>query len=284
VSRASLDSHPEGWSARSQEGWASDLGVPLLEIHPVITSTNERLIELAGRGAAPPFATVVAGAQTRGRGRGGKEWRSPEGGGLWLSCLVPLGPKGTPGVLPLAVGVSVARAVERLRGIRVELKWPNDVLLDGRKLAGVLCEAVGDPTHSVVVGVGINLRPSGEVLSSELPWGAAFLEEAGTGPPISAPTLARALITEVRDWADPPPLRLEGRLRAEWEARDFLRSRAIRVDGGGSGTVEGVSDRGRLSVRGADGRRFEVVSGTIHLDRGSGEGEGGRSTHVTGEV
>jgi len=261
------------WAAEPAGGWAQALGVPLFEHHDRIPSTNDYLRRLAVTGA-PIFTTVVARSQSEGRGRGGKRWHSAQDCGLWMSILLPAPSRGSGagvGVLPLAVGVAAARAVESVvAGVEVGLKWPNDLLLDGWKFGGILCEAVsggkemGGRDSLVIAGVGINLRRPGDDLPEEMGEGVSFLEEVAEGP-VPEPLVARALVTELRRWTEPGPHILDGELRREWEARDILRGRQVRVQGGREevGTARGVAPGGALLLEGANGEIDEIWSGTI---------------------
>jgi BirA family biotin operon repressor/biotin-[acetyl-CoA-carboxylase] ligase len=131
-----------------------------------IESTSTRLKELA-RGSAPEWTVVLADTQAAGRGREGRTWVSPPGG-LYLSVL--LRPRlAKVGLLPLAAGVAVAEAAGEM-GVRAELKWPNDVLVSGRKLAGILSEAASGPAgvEWVVLGIGVNVSQDPASLPPEL--------------------------------------------------------------------------------------------------------------------
>jgi len=130
-----------------------------VEFHPSLASTNDRALEWA-RAGAPHGAVVVADEQTRGRGRHGRAWHSAHGQGVWASVVLrPARPAGELGQLPLVVGLALGEALGRdleLRG--VSLRWPNDVDVRGRKVAGVLCERCGgSEPAAVVAGVGINV-------------------------------------------------------------------------------------------------------------------------------
>lgn len=117
-------------------------------------STNADLIAAAADGA-PARTVLVAELQTQGRGRLDRSWLSPAGAGLTVSVLLrPTPPTQTWGWLPLLAGVAVAAPLARLSGLAVGLKWPNDVLVEERKLGGLLAETSGD---AVVVGVGLNV-------------------------------------------------------------------------------------------------------------------------------
>lgn len=259
---------PAAWDALGAEAWARHLGLPRIEVHAELASTNDRARELALRGAAT-FTTVVAGSQTRGRGRGGASWHSPAGMGLWISVLLPFRAEEASAPLSLAVGVATARAVERAAGIAVQLKWPNDILRGGRKVAGILCETVGEAEGRAVAGIGVNLRRAGREAPSHLEARAGFLEEIAARE-IAEPDLASALVDELRAWADPAPRVVDGALRAEWETRDCLRGRPVVAEGGAVGICAGVREDGALELSLADGSVVAVRSGRVRLmERGA---------------
>lgn len=156
-------------------------------------STNTRLVELAESGA--PAGTVIAAErQKAGRGRRGHTWLSAPGASLTFSLLWRF-PLDTPlSGLSLAVGVALARALEAQGIAGISLKWPNDVLLNGGKLAGVLIEVVpGTPLAAVVIGVGVNLHLPDE-MSQEIRQTAAALADAGIILPTPSMLLAQLLI------------------------------------------------------------------------------------------
>ncbi len=145
------------------------LGQPLIELAEA-TSTNDVLRELAGQGAAEGTA-VVAGLQTRGRGRQHRPWHSPPGLGLYLSVLLrPPWPASDSGALALLAGLAVATALQRLGVPGVTLKWPNDVLAGGKKICGVLIEPAlrGDHIEHAVIGIGVNVRHGTAAFPPEL--------------------------------------------------------------------------------------------------------------------
>ncbi len=142
--------------------WGSD--VPLaaeFSYHRVLTSTNDHLKELVRSGAAGG-RVVIAAEQTAGRGRLGRSWFSPPGGGVYVSLLLrPRIPPAATGWITLGAALALVRAAAR-HGITTGIKWPNDVLCRGRKAAGILVEA-GSETRRLtwfVIGTGINLRPA----------------------------------------------------------------------------------------------------------------------------
>jgi BirA family biotin operon repressor/biotin-[acetyl-CoA-carboxylase] ligase len=225
----------------------TSLGTPRLHLSET-TSTNDRARALAAAGA-PHGTLVTAAAQTAGRGRQGRTWSAPPGRALLMS-LVLRDPRR---LLPLAAAVGVADAA----GPRARIKWPNDVLLDGRKVAGILAE--GRPQEGwAVLGVGLNVA----VRAGDLP--ADLRDTAGTlglAPSDVEPVLARVLGALER------ALALEDeRLLDAWRARDALRGREIAWSGG-HGRAAGIDGGGRLVVELAGGGRTALEAGEVHLHR-----------------
>jgi BirA family transcriptional regulator, biotin operon repressor / biotin---[acetyl-CoA-carboxylase] ligase len=131
---------------------------------PSTTSTMDMALALA-RDGAPHGVVVVADEQTAGRGRRGTTWASPAGAGLYFSLIARPGQQAAPSTLSLitlAAGVAVREGVSAATGLAPDLKWPNDLMVDKRKLAGILAEgvAIGSSDQAVVIGVGVNLQPA----------------------------------------------------------------------------------------------------------------------------
>jgi BirA family biotin operon repressor/biotin-[acetyl-CoA-carboxylase] ligase len=220
------------------------LGRPRLHLR-VAGSTNERARELAAAGA-PHGTLVTAGEQTAGRGRQGRTWAAPAGRALLCSVIV----REQPRLLPLAAGVAVAEVV----GDEALLKWPNDVLVNGLKVAGILVEGRPDERWAVV-GIGLNVA----LAESDFP--PELRDRAGTlGLPISAiePTLA-ALLTMLERWIEAPEADLLGAVRA----RDALLGVSVRW-AQGSGRGAGIDADGRLIVATATA----TATGEVRLDAG----------------
>jgi BirA family biotin operon repressor/biotin-[acetyl-CoA-carboxylase] ligase len=201
---------------------------------------------------------VTAGEQTAGRGRQGRTWTAPPGRSLLCSVLV----RDPPRLLPLAAGAAVADAVEAAAagGASVHLKWPNDVLLDGRKVAGILVE--GRPQERwAVVGIGLNVAVEESDFPPELRGRAATL---GLDPDRIEPTL-RELLRTLERWlaADAETL------LAEVRARDALLGQPVRW-AGGEGRGDGIDGDGRLVVLTAGGGRVALDAGEVHLSGGDG--------------
>ncbi|MGD9735934.1 MAG: biotin--[acetyl-CoA-carboxylase] ligase [Solirubrobacterales bacterium] len=228
-------------------------------------STNTRARELAAAGA-PGGTVVTAAEQTAGRGRQGRTWTAPPQKALLYSALLrPLDDRHT--LLPLAVPLAVCEAAEALRPeLECGVKWPNDVLVAGRKLAGILIEA--RPRDGwAVIGVGLNLTISRDEFPSEL-------RETATSIWPDRPAVPYPHCSGIRN---SPAGVLSERLGAwfeagadevltAWRERDALFGREIAWDGG-SGIADGVDERGFLLVRLADGDRVALGAGEVHLTR-----------------
>jgi BirA family biotin operon repressor/biotin-[acetyl-CoA-carboxylase] ligase len=222
------------------------LGSPRVH-YRVIDSTNARGRELAARGA--PHGTVVtAREQSAGRGRQGRTWVAPPGRALLCSVLI----RDPPRLLPLAAGIGVAETA----GAEALVKWPNDVLVDGRKVAGILVE--GRPAERwAVLGIGLNVALRTEDLPPELRATAGTL---GLEPDAIEPVLGR-MLNALERWIGASADDVLDALRA----RDALRAQPVRW-AGGEGTGAGIDDDGRLIVTTADGD-VALEAGEVHLRR-----------------
>jgi BirA family transcriptional regulator, biotin operon repressor / biotin---[acetyl-CoA-carboxylase] ligase len=222
------------------------LGCPRLHLRTT-SSTNDRARALAEAGA-PHGTLVTASEQLAGRGRQGRGWSAPAGSAL-LASLVLRGERVD--LLPLAAGLAVARVA----GAEALIKWPNDVLIGGRKVAGILAE--GRPhEHWAVLGIGLNVAVRIEDLPAELHATAGTL---GLEPDDLEPTLARLLA------ALEETLRLApGALLDAYRERDALLGRDVAWSGG-AGRAAGVDHAGRLVVERADGTRTALAAGEVHL-------------------
>ncbi|MER3455376.1 MAG: biotin--[acetyl-CoA-carboxylase] ligase [candidate division GAL15 bacterium] len=222
-----------------------------------VTSTNDVAHTLAEQGT-PEGTVVAARTQTEGRGRLGRRWVSPPGG-LWLSVVFR--PPAAPHELPrlgLGMGVACSRALERACGVRVGLRWPNDLVVEGRKVGGILVES-GPEGRWLVVGIGVNVS----VPADQLPEGAASVEQVA---PVDRAALLQALLVEVEmayelfrggDWAT---------LLDWWRRRSTTLGRRVRVhvaSGVYEGVAEDVDEDGALLLRLPDGRHKRIVAGDV---------------------
>jgi BirA family transcriptional regulator, biotin operon repressor / biotin---[acetyl-CoA-carboxylase] ligase len=237
------------------------LGEPLIRLEHV-TSTMDELAALAERGAAEGTA-VLADAQTVGRGRAGRVWESAPGTAILLSVLLrPTVPSYRLTVLPLIVGVAVAEAVEAETGLVPRLKWPNDVLIGERKVAGILTTARSDgPVQRVIVGIGLNVNASPD----RIPAGATSLSiERGTEH--DRERLVEAIFERL-DAAYRDFERTGGAFEPTvWERRAAFLGDAVTIEDGGrtlTGVLRGVERDGALILDlGAGGRQL-VVAGEL---------------------
>ncbi len=244
------------WEEHPVAFWADLWGVPHLEVHASLGSTNDRARELADEGWGA-YTVVLAEEQTAGRGRTGAEWVSAPGSGLWISVLLPAAPAAH---LPLLVGLAATEAVERTcPGLQARIEWPNDVTLSDRKVAGILCEGV---RSFVVAGLGINTRPPPGGFPSELVERATDLESAWGRTPDRA-ALAGALLAALRGRLATAGDVLSVEERQALAARDALEGRRVATTQHGQGRASGIAEDGALVVERDDGRRVHVRAGSV---------------------
>ena len=229
-------------------------------------STNARLLALAESGA-PSGSVIAALHQTAGRGRRGRNWFSAPGDSLTFSLLWRLPPDAPLSGLSLAVGVALACALEDLGIAGISLKWPNDLLLHGRKLAGVLIELVpGASPPAAVIGIGMNLRrPQG--MPEDLCRTAAALIEADIPLPATVELLAR-LLTALHEALITFAASGFPAFREAWQKHHAFSDCAVQLLGDISeplaGICRGVDFDGALLLETADGRQ-RIISGEISL-------------------
>jgi BirA family biotin operon repressor/biotin-[acetyl-CoA-carboxylase] ligase len=228
-------------------------------------STNDDAFEALCAGL-PDGVTIVAGAQLRGRGRAGREWVQAPGLGLAMSfALHPGCDARQAATAPLAAGLALARAAASL-GARVALKWPNDVLANGRKLAGVLCELRRLPQggEAVVVGVGVNVRHGEADFPAELRGTATSLALAGA--PAALEDVAARVLGEFEPLWDALQEGDRAGVLAAWSARAAFWGEPVTVRTP-AGPVTGVAQRldgdGGLVLRLESGAETTVVAGDL---------------------
>ena len=233
-------------------------------------STNHVAFKMAEEGAREG-TVVIADAQSAGKGRLGRVWLSPAGVNLYCSVVL------RPSIAPVAACqltflsvVAVARAIESCTTLKPLIKWPNDILIDGKKVAGLLNEmnAETEKVNFVVLGIGVNLN----VRMSDLGEGvlrhpATSLLEAG-GVEVNRAEFTRVLLRELDRLYDRFLAEGEGPVRAEWLERSAIRGRSVRVSQVNrefTGVVQGVDPFGALLVKLADGTVETVLSGDVAL-------------------
>ncbi|HKG38694.1 MAG TPA: biotin--[acetyl-CoA-carboxylase] ligase [Conexibacter sp.] len=233
------------------------LGTPRLHLREV-DSTNVRAQRLAMSGA-PHGTLVTAEAQSAGHGRQGRTWVTPPGRALACSLVL----REPPRLLPMVAALAVADVADHFdaAGRAASIKWPNDVLLDGRKVAGILAE--GRPQEGwVVLGIGVNVAVEEDAFPPELREIATSL---GCAPPQVGDALA-LLLERLAHWLAATPAEAMDAYRA----RDALAGREISWNDG-RGTALGVADDGRLRVRPSDDDASAEVlldAGEVHIGSG----------------
>lgn len=258
------------WEGRDTPWWADRLSVAAAEFHSRIGSTNDRARELAGAGGALP-AIVVADRQWGGRGRRGRRWESDTPKGLWFTIARHGWAAGTE-TLPLRAGLAVARALEAdAPDLRIQVKWPNDLVVRHRKLGGILCERA---SGAMLVGIGLNLDHTEEELPGVVPPATSLRIETGLRLARGA-VLAGVADALERVWERPGSTIPSSELEA-LEARSPLVGRPLSVSGVVRDSREGVRaveslaavgssllPDGSLEVRDDSGERWRVIAGTV---------------------
>lgn len=230
---------------------------------PRVTSTNtvgRRILdECMANDIALPSAMIIAGEQTEGRGRGTRGWHSPPGAGIYVTALHTRKPEEL-STLPLEIGVIVARFLQSEYSLDARIKWPNDILVDGKKIAGILIEArTGNSAAYTAIGTGINVAP----VSGELATAATSITESLRGrivkldPAIAA--FVRAFDAGLARRGNPVADWIELAVHRHGDSVSFrLGSREIR------GLWEGIDPYGRALVREA-GVRLEISAAELFL-------------------
>ncbi len=237
------------------------------------TDSTQRVARELARDGAAEGTIVVAEAQTSGRGRLGRTWHSPAGRNLY--CSIVLRPRVVPADVPqvaLVLGLAVADALATIPGLAPRIKWPNDVLLDGRKVAGILTEmdAEVERVHHVIAGIGVNLNATRSAFPPELRAKATSVRLA-TGRPVDRAELTGRLLASVEARYG----RFVGggfaRLAAEWESYSCLTGTEVRVvspAGEVAGRVLGLDPDGALRLRLPDGALHRIVAGEVTVRDG----------------
>lgn len=228
-----------------------------------VDSTQTVAFALAADGA-PDGTVVVAESQTAGRGRRGRPWVDEPGASLLVSILLRprLEPARLPG-LSLAAGVAVAQAMTRSAGLSPRLKWPNDVLVGGRKIAGILLESrtngAGEGGRLAVLGIGVNLGQ--RVFSSDLAHRATSVWLA-TRRLVDRDVVLAALLDALGEWRRQLEYGGFTAIRARWRELSDTLGRRVEADGV-RGVAVDIDVDGALVVNDAEGRRHRVVAGDV---------------------
>jgi BirA family biotin operon repressor/biotin-[acetyl-CoA-carboxylase] ligase len=215
--------------------------------HRVTDSTNERAKELADVGA-PHGTLVTADEQTAGRGRQGRQWTAPPRSAVLMSVVL----RELDERLPLTAAVALCEALPA----EAEIKWPNDVWIEGRKVAGILVE--GRPQEGwAVLGIGVNVTT--RAFPPDLAESATSLHLAGSDEDLE--TVLAASVRSLGVWLSAPPTRVLD----TWRTLDALRGQRVRWSGG-DGVASGIDDSGALVVETSSGQ-VTLDAGEVHLLR-----------------
>ncbi|HXM99673.1 MAG TPA: biotin--[acetyl-CoA-carboxylase] ligase [Candidatus Dormibacteraeota bacterium] len=231
-----------------------------------VDSTNRVALELAHAGE-PEGTVVIAEEQTAGRGRAGRAWHSERAAGIYMTLLLrpPLSPVQAP-LLTMLAGISAHEAIQSELKLSVDLKWPNDLVLGGKKLGGILTEMHAEPSavKFVIVGIGINVNQ--EKFPGELPGIATSLRIASGRRQSRMEILSRLLRefeTDYNRFLQEGPASVIQRFSA---ISSFASGKSVRVTSGAAsfgGTTEGLSPEGLLMVRRENGQIVTVIAGDV---------------------
>jgi BirA family biotin operon repressor/biotin-[acetyl-CoA-carboxylase] ligase len=238
---------------------------------PLLASTNTFLRALGQRGS-PEGTSVFADAQTAGRGQAGKVWISPPQRNLYVSIL--LRPSIAPTQAPLMSLLAAVALVDTLRqqGTVCGIKWPNDVLIRGRKVAGILTEmeTARDAVQFVVVGIGVNVNMTQEEIERYLGPVAhtATSLQVALGRGIGRELLLAALMASLEHWYERFTREGEEVLHAAWESRSLMRGRRISArthETAWQGVAEGINQAGHLVLRRDNGAVLVLTSAEVRF-------------------
>lgn len=255
-------------AAEIREGLTTTLLGQSIAYRDSIDSTNSLAQHLALNGA-PEGTLVIADEQTSGRGRRGRQWFSPPHSGVWMSLILrPQLPLAHAAQITLVAAVALCQALTRVTGVRAGIKWPNDILFDGRKCCGILTEmhAEFDQIHHLVVGIGINVNVPQEEFPDDLQKIATSLQ-AIKGSRISRAQVVRTVMEEFE------PLYRQyvtnggfGTLRDAWKANNITLGNQI-IAHTARGDLEGkavdIDEFGVLLLEKADGTQEKIYSADI---------------------
>ncbi len=245
------------------------LGQGRIDYFPKIDSTNIHARRIADAGA-PEGTIVVAEAQSAGKGRRGRAWFSPAGKGLYLSVVLrPRIPPAEAPRLVLTAAVAAAEALLAQTTVPLSVKWPNDILIAGKKVAGILTEMRldGERISHVVIGLGANVNTAAEEMPSEIRPIATSLF-AATGRTVSRPALLHSLLERLEHWYG---LLQEGhfeRIRARWLDLAAIVGRRVTIAGVErtyEGEVVDIDQTGFLILRSPDGTLRRILAGDVSM-------------------
>ena len=245
----------------------SALPLSAFRYYDTLGSTNDEALAWASQGA-PDFSLILADEQTNGRGRMNRKWFTPPRSALAMSLILRpttierAHPTRTTGLLALSLAESLLKL-----GLIPQIKWPNDVLLTGRKVAGILVETtwMGDNLDALILGMGVNVLNMSVPPAEQLLFPATSIETE-LGHPIERTELLRDVLARVLDWR--PKLGTDVFLKS-WEGTLAFRGQQVQVQGGSEkpvmGELLGLETDGSLRLRDKHGKSVTVQFGEVHL-------------------
>jgi BirA family transcriptional regulator, biotin operon repressor / biotin---[acetyl-CoA-carboxylase] ligase len=249
-------------------------GLPLgaVRFYERTTSTNDEAADWVNQNA-PDLALVIADEQTAGRGRSGRSWFTPPGAALAFSLVLRLPePAQMPSLIPrhTALGaLAVCAAIQQEFSSPSEVKWPNDILVNRRKIGGVLAEAdwLGQQLTALIIGIGVNVSPASIPSPEQLNYPATCLE-LECAQRVDRPILLRAILTHLLLWRS----RIhEAAFIQAWEGALAFRGEWVTITTAGEaqyGELLGINQDGSLRLLARDGQIFSAYAGDVHLRPG----------------
>jgi BirA family biotin operon repressor/biotin-[acetyl-CoA-carboxylase] ligase len=247
------------------------LPIPAIRYFDQTGSTNDEALAWADSGA-PDGALVAADSQTAGRGRLARRWVTHPGAALACSLILRPHPWEIDrvGLFSPLGALAVAEALEKEFALQPRIKWPNDVLLDGRKVCGILLDAswLGDQLAALVIGIGVNVLAAAVPPPEELLFPATSVESA-LGRAVAREDLLRSVLASFFAWREKIA---SAEFLAAWDQRLAYRGERVEIEQAGAapltGTVLGVRDTGALRLRIASGDEILVIAGDVRLRPG----------------
>jgi BirA family biotin operon repressor/biotin-[acetyl-CoA-carboxylase] ligase len=246
-----------------KKGWMGNQ----IHYYPVIESTNSEAYQLALRGAREG-EIVIAESQKKGKGRLGRTWFSPPYLNLYLSLILrPQIPPHQASLITLLAAVATAQAIRRISGMSPNIKWPNDILIGNRKVAGLLNEIHSevDRIHFVILGIGVNLNMDGKLFPRELRSLATSLKQE-MGEPVSRKSFLKLLLEELEQWYQVFLKEGSAPVLKAWRERAQMEGKPVRVISFGEvvkGTAVDIDSDGTLILKAEDGRLKRIVAGDV---------------------
>ncbi|NTV36697.1 MAG: biotin--[acetyl-CoA-carboxylase] ligase [Anaerolineaceae bacterium] len=246
----------------------SDIGVSEIKYFDSIGSTNDIALQWIEDGALD-FSIVVADQQTKGRGRLGRKWVTNPGSALAVSLVVKpsLAERESISLFSPLAALALASTLEEKYSLKPQIKWPNDLLINEKKISGILVEAswTGLSMAGVVVGIGINIAPSSLPPAELLSFPATYLE-AETNCTIDRFDLLKSYMIKIKHWRS---IFATEQFFNEWRDRLAFMDRPVRIEATGRGTIHGIlngiSTSGNLLLKNKDGELVEIEVGDVHL-------------------